>query len=297
MSVVNDVLKDLNQRHAKAEVVAAIPYMADEKKSSTLVLWALLFLILSISIVLAVKMWNDTGKKYLSLNLPAELFLIDTHILEGRSDEEKIAGQIINTSIAAQAVIGHKELEANAEIYKITEDDIKSEQVDEKNIAANNIVANNIVENKVVKTQQTKAVEKLMAAIESDNHEQITLNKNNLPQALAAEVTLRLMIKESPQDVLPYIKNNYIKFEQKADLLAMSAQAQQRAGLHISAIGLYKKLIVMQPEDARWRAGLAISLESIGKKEVAAKSYQLALSMDNLPTALQRFSQSRLVNL
>ncbi len=278
MSVVNDVLKDLNQRHAQEEVVAAIPYMMVEKKSSPLILWALLFLTLSISIVLAVKMWNDIAMQYLSLSLPAELFLIKSKGIQSK--------KIVEAKSVALAVTKNKELETNTEKYKITEDDINLERLNSENI-----------NRKVVKTQQTKAVEKVVAAIESGNHEEIELNKNEIPQALASEVKLRLMIKESPQDVLPYIKNNYIKFEQQADLLAMSAQAQQRAGLHVSAIELYKKLIVLQPQDARWRAGLAISLESSGKKEVAAKLYQLALSMPNLPTALQRFSQSRLVNL
>ncbi len=77
----------------------------------------------------------------------------------------------------------------------------------------------------------------------------------------------------------------------------MAAQGEQRSGNHESAIQIYKILIPLQPKDARWRAGLAISLEALGDKERAQHLYQLALSMNNLPNSLRRFSEIRLASI
>jgi len=257
MSVVNDVLKNLDQRHAQEKMQAMAPFPYDVPRPKSYWLLILLLTSLLMCAVMAINIWWQAQHNKISVNLPADLFLIDVPQERPLLIDSKIDKQPVKTLI--------KKPDANQQM--------------------------------VTKTAQTQAVDVMVNAIKSGDEKTVKSVLAKTPRGLRDEISLRLMLKENPRQVYPYIKGRHKNFQQQANLLAMAAQAEQKSGNHVSAIELYKRLIVLQPRDARWRAGIAISLENNGKINAAKQMYALAMSLPNLPKALKDFSQQRLDTL
>jgi len=254
MSVVNDVLKNLDQRHAQEKMQAMAPFTYDVARPKSYWLLILLLTSLLVCAVMAINIWWQAQQNKISVNLPADLFLID--------------------------VPQEKPLQVESKIDK------QPKKAFTKNPDAN--------QQMVTKTAQTQVVDVMVNAIKAGDEKTVKSVLAKTPRGLRDEISLRLMLKENPRQVYPYIKGRHKNFQQQANLLAMAAQAEQKSGNHVSAIELYKRLIVLQPRDARWRAGIAISLENNGKIPAAKQMYALAMSLPNLPKALKDFSQQRL---
>lgn len=147
---------------------------------------------------------------------------------------------------------------------------------------------------KIEKTDSSKAMEKVLESVNNGNV--VTAAKAN--QAMDANehpvVRARLLMAANPDQVLPYLQRAVPDFMQDPDLLSIAAQSEQKQTRHNSAIKFYQQLIHLQPADARWRAGLAISLDALGNQHDALRLYELAIDMGNLPPALANFVQKRI---
>ncbi len=264
MSVVNDVLKNLNQRQAQHKMLNSISFVYREEKKSPIMWWLLVSLALLLSLLMALVLYFPFAD---NIN---RLFIED---------------------------IAPIELPDN--LFMIAPSNSNNTPVGIHSTAHINITSSKKNETKplVSKTQQTQALEVAMAGIKSGDTQQVKSVLESTPKSIQDAIKLRLMLKEQPDQVLPYIERHYKNFLNQQDLLAIAAQAQQRAGEHKSALKLYESLIRSQPQDARWRVGFAISLEASGHKLDAKKMYNLALNMPQLPPALKRFSVNRLSNL
>jgi len=214
--------------------------------------------------------------------LPAELFLVESEsAFKPQSDSD-----LNNSSLSEY----EGKLIGNESVAKIVVDNTisnKTKPTEKKEIKNKSLKL-------VTQSKQSKAVDVAIKSINSGDSQKAKSMLSQAPKSIRKEINLRLMIKENPGKVLNYIKENYQGYLFRPDLLAIAAQAQQRSGDHLAAISIYKKLIKIQPRDARWRAGMAISLEAVGEVKGAKKLYELALSMPNLPRALLVYSQARL---
>ncbi|MEY8248912.1 MAG: hypothetical protein RPT11_11050 [Bermanella sp.] len=259
MSVVNDVLKNLDRRHAqeKMQAVAIFPYELERPRS-----YWLLGLLLT-SLLMVINIWLEARQTPVAMHLPADLFLIDAASEQPRASAHSDARPSPNTV---------QEKTAQQEIIA------KDKQV-------------------VTRTAQTQAVDVVVKAMQAGDEKTVKSVLAQTPRGLREEINLRLMLKDNPQQVLPYIRQHHKDFKQQASLLALAAQAEQKSARHVNAIELYKRLIVLQPADARWRAGIAISLENKGNIRAAQRMYALAINLANLPQALEEFSQQRLDSL
>ncbi len=281
MSLVNDVLKDLNQRHAQDRMALHTSNVNMPPPKTKLILWLLLAVAWTICTALTTFIiFQQYSSKNQTFELPEELFLIDkeeTSNPQGVSDFEKsnyLENEFIGNERISKTVI------ANI-------NPIKTKPSKEKELK-------NIKNKLVTQSKQSKAVDIAIKSINSGDSQKAKSMLTQAPKSIRKEINLRLMMKENPGEVLNYIKENYQGYLFRPDLLAIAAQAQQRSHDHLAAISIYKKLIKMQPRDARWRAGMAISLEAVGEVKGAKKLYKLALSMPNLPRALVVYSQARL---
>ena len=281
MSLVNDVLKDLNQRHAQDRMALHASTVNVPSPKSKLILWLLLAVTWSICIALTtfiVLQQNSAPKQ--NFELPAELFLVETEGVSklqstydfNNASLSKYKGKLIDNESVTEIVVDNTAL-------------IKSKTIEKKELKNIKLVT---------QSKQSKAVNVAINSINSGDSQKARSMLAQAPKSIQKEINLRLMVKENPGEVLNYIKENYQGYLFRPDLLAIAAQAQQRSGDHLAAISIYKKLINMQPRDARWRAGMAISLEAVGEMKSAKKLYKLALSMPNLPRALLVYSQARL---
>ncbi len=270
MSVVNDVLKNLDQRHAQEKLQEALPYHYETEKINSYWLPAMLLSTLIACSIMAVNVWLQVNQEKIIINLPEGLFNTD------QVKRQAVTSEVVEPLFDTDSVIA-----------------LSKETPISKEITAAKIIHKNT--NKLVqKTSQTKAIEKAVNAFKIGDDQAAKLAMVKAPKAVQDEIRLRIMVKENPENVMPYIQQQYPEFSKRADILAMAAQAEQRSGNHLSAINLYSKLISLKPKDARWRAGIAISLEVRGEKDAAKKMYLLAMKMPNLPSALYRFSQTRL---
>jgi len=97
MSVVNDVLKNLNQRHAQENMARHIPHLYEAKPAPQYMLWFLLILILSVSVVIAVFQWQQPSYSNQVIELPSDLFLLDDLVILEKPSIKKIVK--LDTSI------------------------------------------------------------------------------------------------------------------------------------------------------------------------------------------------------
>ena len=288
MSVVNDVLRDLNQRHARENMARHMPYFQEAKPVSQYILWVVLGITLSISLVLAVFQWQQPKYMQQSIELPSNLFVLDaSHV---SSDADLMPIPMAVKKEPAQLPIPQTSVE------KITFRGSVNNHLPVQN--AKSMPAKSKPNNGIVsKSQQSESVDQVVAALKVGNHKAVQADLGKTPKLMRDEIKLRIMVKEQPEKVLPYINNNFSDYSKNPNLLAMAAQSQQRIQQHFSAISIYKQLIKIQPKDARWRAGIAISLEASGEVKAAMHMYKLALSMPGLPRSLAAFSQKRLSTL
>lgn len=149
----------------------------------------------------------------------------------------------------------------------------------------------------VEKTASSKAMENVLDAVSKG----APVSQNNASQAMEGNehpvVRARLLMASQPDQVVPYLQRIAPDFMQDADLLSIAAQAEQKQSRHTSAVNYYQQLIRLQPADARWRVGLAISLDAMGNRTDALRLYELAMGMGNLPPALMNFLQKRIAVL
>lgn len=149
----------------------------------------------------------------------------------------------------------------------------------------------------VEKTASSKAMENVLDAVSKG----APVSQNNATQAMEGNehpvVRARLLMASQPDQVVPYLQRIAPDFMQDADLLSIAAQAEQKQSRHTSAVNYYQQLIRLQPADARWRVGLAISLDAMGNRTDALRLYELAMGMGNLPPALMNFLQKRIAVL
>lgn len=292
MSVVNDVLKNLNQRHAQASASMAIPYVYEQEKAPPYIMMSILAGLIMLSLGLSVKVWFDSQDQYLALELDPELFFI-------KQDLTPIAGESDRESLDMVAAVSHSPtMKSVTDVASVPESSLPV-------VSAIKVVKTSKVESPGAEPLQTitKQSSQSLANIEAVN----SMNKGdelaakrssqNADKAISDAIALRLMVKNNPQQVYSFIKDNYQNFDKQPDLLAIAAQAQQRIGEHLKAIELYQMLIRMQPQDARWRVGFAISLEGSHDSSSALKMYQMALELGNLPQALSIFCHQRIQNL
>lgn len=276
MSVVNDVLKNLDQRQINYQDPAAVQFYYEAHGNKNI--WLTLGLIVSVLLLfvisaVAIYFYQQQTDKVdsASLVLSDDFFIVpeaelatteqyveaheinETHLLKSSKALKSDSGQIIEAQTNTQSV------------------------------------------NQIVKQTESSKASGLI--IDAANNGNIEAEKSKISLAskkVQNEVHLRMLLKNDPGSVLTTIKRQHPDYLKEPILLALAAQGQQRSGNHDSAVQLYKHLIPLAPKDARWRAGLAISLETLGDNTSAARLYALALSMNNLPSSLKRFSESRL---
>jgi hypothetical protein len=318
MSVVNDVLKNLNQRQSQHQVAGAAPFFYEEDNNSNKWLWLGFALAMVSCSVLAgvIYIQNSTGKNdslsasygehiqastktapvKLSVELPADLFLADSMTANSAAKVKDNSAMDLNGFSKVDTVVSIESkvfvpVQIQTKPIPVKLKPVKLKPVKLKPVKPKpaQVIAQ--------KTQVSKASASVVAAINSGD---VITAKSNLALAskkVQEEVQLRLLLKENPKAVLPMIKRKFQNFKSNPVLLALAAQGQQRSGDHQSAVQLYSALIPLEPGQSKWRAGLAISLESLGDIKNSIRLYQLALSMDNLPMSLKRFSQGRLARL
>lgn len=270
MSVLNDVLKNLDEQQAQQRRQLLTEHVY-EMRALPWYVWSILGSLLTIVIALSILVFFLHNP---SLNIPYDLYDLP--------DETAIDFE--STIASKETQLDHKSGQSNQ-----VNTEIKSINGSPKEKAKTKKI--------ISKTQQTKAEEIAIAALRNGETDQVKAILPVTQPQMQENLNLRIMLKESPEKVLPYLQSRNPDFVNNTELLALAAQAQQRASEHQSAVIYYQELIKRQPYQYRWLAGLAISLDGLGEYQKARTLYQSVLATNSLAIPLKRFIQQRLTKL
>lgn len=260
MSVLNDVLKNLDEQKAQQRATLLTDRVY-EVKTLPWYVWGLLGFMFTAIVALSVQVFFLQSNR---LDIPDNLYDFEPLTTEASATQMQTE-QPISSAPAAST----------------------------QSTAASSEAGEGIVR----KTQSTRAQEAAITALQAGETEQVKKILVQTEPTMRQNLNLRVMLKETPEKVVPYLQTNEPGFMANNELLALAAQAQQRAGEHRMAVVYYQQLIKRQPSEARWHAGLAISLDGLGERDQAISIYQSVLNAGALPAPLKRFVQYRLKKL
>lgn len=79
-----------------------------------------------------------------------------------------------------------------------------------------------------------------------------------------------------------------------AELLSLLGSLFQQEQHFQSALDIYRRMVGLEPESARAWAGLAISLDALGRDISAVKAYRHALDFHTLPAEVEQYARQRI---
>lgn len=113
---------------------------------------------------------------------------------------------------------------------------------------------------------------------------------------LFAQLYARVLLEQNnPQLAINVLERGLSTASMNAepDYYALLAATYQRVKNHDKAIDIYLKLVKTRPNTGIWWLGLAISLEKTGKKKEALDAYQRAQNTGSLNAGLIKFTNNR----
>lgn len=118
----------------------------------------------------------------------------------------------------------------------------------------------------------------------------IVSRRSTSPSNYASLLTIPL------EKIWMHIQSAYPDVGNNPKLLAIAAQGEQRSERHQSAVELYTRLVELSPQEAKWKVGLAISLEKLKHYDAAIENYSEA-KKSTVSTSLNQFVNKRLTYL
>ena len=114
---------------------------------------------------------------------------------------------------------------------------------------------------------------------------------------LFAQLYARVLLEQNnPQLAINVLERGLssASMNTEPDYYALLAATYQRVKNHEKAIDVYLKLVKTRPNTGIWWLGLAISLEKTGKKKEALDAYQRAQNTASLNAGLIKFTNNRM---
>lgn len=322
MSVLNEVLKNLDEK-ASSHRSYAVPNRVYQSYS---IPWFVWLIILALALTTGYLAFQLSTSKQADLNIPYDIYDFE------KESSTSLAQAQVQTQIQVQAKeiqISKPPKKPEPESQKVSKDHLNREitnsidhiqktplkkkissktdiKFDRKSLRKSEAAIVSIAlpstaespkKSIVRKTVATKAEEQAIDAYEEGNIKTVKTLIQHTQPSIQENFKLRIMLKEDPEKVLPYLKQNRPNFANNGELLALAAQAQQRSGDYRTSAIYYQRLIQNTPSEPRWHAGLAISLDGLGERRKAIAIYRSVLKSSALPLPLRRFVQQRLTKL
>ena len=112
--------------------------------------------------------------------------------------------------------------------------------------------------------------------------------------ALFAKLYARVLIEQNkPQLAISVLERGSATIDVEPDYFALLAATYQRVKNHKKAVDIYLQLVKIKPNTGVWWLGLAISLEKSGKNKEALEAYRRAQKTGNLKAGLVAFTNNR----
>lgn len=309
MSVVNDILNDLHNRQRQQRINQCIPFVYDDETETNGAHIVLKISIIFITIIVLAFIFNRysqsifDGFQFFYKNISGIEKKTEANItpqpkkiiVELPSKEPGSKAEYVNpiTDFVRMPIKGESskyseihndkkfKLESDKKIVsKVISDVIKKTRkpltvsVDD----INSDITKKSVEFKIKNDIQERAISKSRKSVKD-------------------EADIQYWMNNSPEKIWPYIKASFPNAYGQASLLALGAQGEQRSAQHKNAIELYQRLLQLEPDQSKWYAGMAMSLDALGEHSRALVIYQKSKSLGGLPEALDIFVVRRMVEL
>ncbi len=116
--------------------------------------------------------------------------------------------------------------------------------------------------------------------------------------SLFAKLYARVLLElNNPQLAIKVLKNGAADITQEPDYYALLAAIYQRVNAHNKAADIYLRLVKIRPQAGVWWIGLAISLEKTGKTDEARQAYERALETGTLKASVAKFAEKKIASL
>jgi len=288
MSVLNEVLKNLDEK-GTSQRSYMVPSAVYKQYLMPWYIWLIMFLLASVSGYLAFQL--SVSQKAV-LDIPHDLY--DFSIQHEKSSTQALV-QAADKILKEPKPIEPKVVPKKEPVEVVSK--IQPKPVAKPLNKEPFVLETPIQQSIVQKTIATQAEEDALDAYEDGKIQTVKKLIKHTQPGIQENFRLRIMLKEEPEKVLPYLKRNKPGFENHGELLALAAQAQQRSGDYRTSAIYYQRLIKTTPSEPRWHAGLAISLDGLGEKKKAVTIYRSVLKSNALPVPLRRFVKQRLTKL
>ncbi|MFT5593876.1 MAG: hypothetical protein ACI8SR_002263 [Oceanicoccus sp.] len=298
MSVVNDVLRDLHQRRTQRRYAHDLSFSYERVpniKSDNVVVVFFIVCILLISSSVYFFVMPNLIKKHESFNDSK----VTTAVKISRPEVVKYDDMALAYTKNIKPIIVDERDNIRIENHEV-ETQIKPSSkdidvVDIKEVKNEKLAVNNGINTKkeiinvVIEDAVTLPSFARTLAIKRDP----IIIKN---RSQGENIIKTLMINE-PEKVWPYIQKLLPKSNDNVSLLALGAQGEQRSNNHRTALSLYETLSEIEPNEAKWKVGSAISLDALSEEKQAIKFYEQSLELSPLPPALYNFVRQRIDKL
>lgn len=312
MSVVNDVLRDLDSRRRKQRLSDCISFVYDEPvihrtHSLTVLFWSVIILFICLALAIYTPVYglfvigqpDDANVK--SNNQVAFDSGLDDNVRIQKEPEIVLAeSNFVDANNYFQIQTSKHQSLSVGSINKASSDvALEDESIDFKKVPEltaekpflnkDRVLANALIAHPDTQTSITHnpSIKQTMPVRRDDP----------VKKTFKTSDTLNDMLKTSPGKVWPYIQTQLKGRVDQVDLLALGAQGEQRSGQHKSAIRLYTKLLTLESNEPKWLIGLAISLDQLGETDQALRLYQKSLISNQLESALNSFVRHRIAQL
>lgn len=108
---------------------------------------------------------------------------------------------------------------------------------------------------------------------------------------LRAQISLK---QNNPRKALKILLTSPPKLKENPEYHAMIAAVYEKLEEPTRAMNIYRQLIQLQPENALWWFGLAVTLEEMGQPNAAAQAYKTSLSSGDLNPELQAYATTKI---
>lgn len=107
-----------------------------------------------------------------------------------------------------------------------------------------------------------------------------------------------LMASDQYGDALAVLENRYQGPQDNMledwEFLSLLAPLYQRQERHIESVRVFRKLLDLNPEQAQWWIGQAISLEALGMREDALAAYLRSTRIPSIDARLKKYADARI---
>lgn len=123
----------------------------------------------------------------------------------------------------------------------------------------------------------------------------LTTSLQRMPDNLSLNRMLaRLKIEQGQDDMaIALLESPALQQQVDARSAALLGLLYQRQKRYQDSADYYRQALRLQPGQGKWWLGLAITLEALGDRQGAGKSYRLAAESPNLETALRQYARQR----